>query len=44
MTEPDEEDDYGCGWEYDHDTVWLDKEDGHWLCSECGAEGWDDDE
>lgn len=31
----------GCGWEWDHTIVELG--DGAWECSECGAEGWDDD-
>ncbi|HEY9476365.1 MAG TPA: hypothetical protein VIS06_21255 [Mycobacteriales bacterium] len=39
-TEPKEEDLYGCGYEWDHTA--RDLGDGHWECTECGAEGWDD--
>lgn len=31
----------GCGYEWDHTVVELG--DGAWECSECGAEGWEDD-
>lgn len=37
-----EDEEYGCGYEWDHTASELGE--GHWECTECGAEGWDDDD
>lgn len=35
-------DEEGCGYSWDHTS--RDLGDGHWECTECGAEGWDEPE
>lgn len=40
--EPDEDViEEGCGYSWDHTVRELGE--GHWECTECGAEGWDED-
>ena len=33
-------DEEGCGYEWEH--TCRDLGEGHWECTECGAEGWDE--